>query len=178
MAKIKDMVGCFEGTGMPAELLVSIAWVESRLNPYAVNIQTNRKIDKFLRGINYRRSKGYKARYMYSVYPKTKEEAGHVIRIAKLYSVTYDVGLMQINESNFSLLRRKGLMESPYDLLDPCKNVKAGAYILRKCFEIYGLSSSALDCYNRGPAGARRWSSYVEKVANVLSILLERGVRW
>ncbi|HIQ48054.1 MAG TPA: invasion protein IagB, partial [Aquifex aeolicus] len=63
---------------------------------------------------------------------------------------TYDIGIMQINTSNLSLLKRVGIIKRDEELWIPCKNVEAGAYILKLCIKRHGLTWRAVDCYNKG----------------------------
>lgn len=62
---------------------------------------------------------------------------------------THDVGLMQINSSHLSTLKkfnitRQGLIN------DPCQNVMTGAWILAGNFRHYGYSWEAVGAYNAG----------------------------
>lgn len=159
---------------IPAELMVAIAYVESRFNPYAVNLQTNYNIDGYLRsiGVKYLKSRGRRTRYMYNIYPRTLSQAKKlkvVFRDAK----TYDVGLMQINVSNFRWMHRLGVIRSVDDLFDPCRSVIAGGIVLRKCIDRFGMSPRAIDCYNKGAKRSRFLSSYVLRVADVLGAIVD-----
>lgn len=58
---------------------------------------------------------------------------------------TRDVGLVGIN-SEPRMLQRLGLTEA--ELLDPCKNLRAGARILREKFDRYGMTWEAVGAYN------------------------------
>ncbi len=159
---------------IPAELIVSIAYVESKLNPYAVNIQTNLRFDRYLRrlGMSYTRSRGKRARYMYSIYPRTLSQAKK-LSVMFRYARNYDIGLMQISSANFSFLKKMGIIQSKYDLFDPCTNVRAGAILLKMCISRFGISPKAIDCYHRGPGRSRERSAYVLRVGNILSKLLD-----
>ncbi len=80
---------------------------------------------------------------------------------------TYDIGIMQVNSSNISKLKKMGIINREEDLWDTCTNIRAGAYILRECIANYGLNWKAVDCYNKGRR-ARDLSNYVWKVYKVL----------
>jgi len=95
------------------------------------------------------------------------ESGGRVNALNKNRNGTYDVGLMQINTDNYLLLRRAGIIKSLKELWNPCKNIYAGAYILRQCINKYGLTWKGVDCYNKGRR-ARSASRYVNKVYSVL----------
>lgn len=81
---------------------------------------------------------------------------------------TYDIGIMQVNSSNIPKLKRVGIIEKEEDLWDICKNIRAGAYILKECIADYGFNWKAVDCYNKGKK-AKDISTYVWKVYKVLS---------
>lgn len=168
------MVECFleaqKTYRVPAVLLVAVAYVESGLHPYAVNLRTRFRIDNLLEGVRYRRSKHGKG-YTYSVYPGSLEEGLRVLEIARVFG-DYDVGVMQINRRNAELLKKKGIIRREEDLFDPCFSIKAGAYLLSLCVERYGLTSKAVDCYNKGAGKAKEDSSYVRKVSYILGLLL------
>ncbi len=85
---------------------------------------------------------------------------------------TYDIGIMQINTSNLSLLKRVGLIKRNEELWIPCKNVEAGAYILKLCVKRYGLTWRAVDCYNKGKK-AKGVGGYVWKVYKHLKKILK-----
>ena len=171
------MIECFlqaeRASGAPYELLVSIAYVESSLHKYAVNLQTDLRIDRLLKkeGLDFQRGRGYKAKYMYSIYPRTISQAKKVVPLLE-YARTYDIGIMQINKLNIVRMRERGIIQDVFDLFNPCTNIQVGSMILKSCFDLYGYSPKAIDCYHKGRK-AKQWSSYVQRVGSILSLVLE-----
>ena len=87
--------------GIPKDLVLAIAKQESSLHPWALNI----------RGIDYM--------------PETYKDAVHLVRRAEGAGVSYDVGIMQIN--NY-WIKKWGI--DPTELLDPETNIRRGISIL------------------------------------------------
>jgi soluble lytic murein transglycosylase-like protein len=78
---------------------------------------------------------------------------------------SYDFGLMQINSSWASALRKMGI--SWESLADPCTNVKVGAWVLAQCMQDYGYTWTAVGCYNsRTPSKRDR---YAVRIARLMS---------
>lgn len=73
---------------------------------------------------------------------------------------TYDIGLMQINSSWLKKLNGVGITQA--DLLDGCKNIQVGAWILASNIKQYGFNSKAIGAYNsRNPFYQERYARKV-----------------
>jgi len=59
---------------------------------------------------------------------------------------TYDIGIMQINSSWLLKLKRVGIEK--IELLDGCKNIQIGAWILAQNIKQYGFTRKAIGAYN------------------------------
>lgn len=59
---------------------------------------------------------------------------------------SYDVGIMQINSSWLPKLKRVRISEA--ELLDGCKNIQIGAWILAQNIKQYGFTRKAIGAYN------------------------------
>lgn len=70
-----------------------------------------------------------------------------------------DIGLAQINSRNLAKL---GL--SVNEALDPCKNIAAGAKILKANYEATESLPAALSAYNTGKSDSERGRKYAEQV--------------
>ena len=173
------------------KIVRSIIKTESGFSQYAVLIKSNRLRDLVLylkrHGIRYkRRSFKYVA-----IFPANKKEAifcynnifGTRNGRKKFHIIDYDAGLMQINKSNFE---RYKLGLDYY--LDFSKNMVAGVYILRNCFDWARRKFSAngmtdvvvyaIECYNKGGNKRKidRYKyNYARKVLNNYIRLIERG---
>ena len=77
---------------------------------------------------------------------------------------TKDYGLMQINSQHFPILSRLNITEQ--NIMEPCLNVKLGAWILAKSVQHHGANWRAVGAYNAG-GGANREAqrqAYAHKV--------------
>jgi soluble lytic murein transglycosylase-like protein len=59
---------------------------------------------------------------------------------------SYDIGIMQINSSWLPKLSRVGITQR--DLMDGCKNIQVGAWILASNIKQYGFNDKAIGAYN------------------------------
>lgn len=139
-------------------LIQSIAWVESRGHPWALNIKSLKRISlKKIRARVVRRGNYF----YYSVFPSSKKEALKVLSSMKGI-VSVDYGLMQINSY---WLRKLGLTSG--EILDPCLNLYVGAYIIAYCRSKKREWWDAIECYHRSER-ANGAGSYAAKVCSVL----------
>lgn len=122
----------------------SIIKQESGGVPFVINDNTGKKVYKF----------------------NNKQDA--VLKATELISVgnSIDLGLAQINSKN---LARLGL--SVEQVLDPCKNISAGAKILRENYEKTNSLPAALSMYNTGKSNSsigQKYAAGVYKQAGVV----------
>lgn len=110
--------------GIPYQILVAIAKVESGFRPFVININQNGKSVKVIN-------------------PNSLQEAIVYLQYLHQNGFNYDVGVGQINVSN---IKRLGL--NPVDLLDPCNNIRVSAYILKENINKYGFTWDAIWRYN------------------------------
>ena len=146
------MAGCLEDAavryGVSPLLLEAMALVESGGNPFAVNVKTKPREGSLLKrmlnevGISYvlTEQQDY---WVFSIFPETKEEAILVVKTVPKLSVTYDVGLMQVNKFWIDKYDLK-----PEWLLDECYAYKWGAFILANMIKKYDYSWEAVWHYN------------------------------
>lgn len=125
------------------DVMEKIVKVESNGHKYAI-------------GVN---AKGYKSRF-----PDNKGDAETVLESLLAEGVNVDIGLAQINSQHF---KRNGVFAkrgfAAKDALDPCTNLKMGAYILSENFRRYGNVPDALSAYNTGSGKKGYHNGYVEK---------------
>ena len=149
---MSSLGGCLEDAaaryGVSPLLLEAIALEESGANPFAVGIKTKGKKAQLLKelfdkaGVLYvlTRQSNY---WIFSVFPESRERARWVIKVAADLSVTYDVGLMQINKL---WIDRYDL--EPEWLLDSCYAYEWGAFVLSRMIDRYGYTWEAVWHYN------------------------------
>lgn len=127
--------------------LAALVRHESALNPYAININGQKQLEK---------------------QPTSAAEAAAVAQRLLDRGVNIDVGLGQINSNNFSVLH-----VALKDLFDSCVNLHAAARVLSDCYRrgvaVFGEGQAALhaalSCYNTGSLRNGINNGYVRKVA-------------
>ena len=89
---------------------------------------------------------------------------------------TWDIGLLQINQSWWERLQAFGIR--PEDLWDACVSIYAGAWILAQNIHQYGYNWKAVGTYNAGtskdPKVEARRNDYARRVNHHLHRLPER----
>lgn len=121
-----------------------VARTESSFNPYAIGVV------------------GYKK----GLFPGTLNEAIAHVQQLESKGKNYSVGLMQINQSNFS---RYGV--TARQLFDPCTNLSVFEKIITDCYLRGGSLKRALSCYYSGnfdtgqrAEGEFAQTSYVQRI--------------
>lgn len=128
------------------ETMASIAYVESRFNPYAI-------------GVN--RAAGL------SRQPRNKAEAIATARALLAQGKNIDLGIGQINSNNLGWLRL-----TVEDAFDPCRNLSAASKVLTSNYQSVARSASSpqhalrlsVSMYNTGSQTRGFGNGYVRKV--------------
>ncbi|EAI1592275.1 lytic transglycosylase [Campylobacter jejuni] len=144
--------------------MIDIALIEQCKNP---NVETQ-IIQKIIQIESHNQQFAININKIGSFIPKTKDEAKTLTQsfINKGYSV--DIGLMQFNSNNLKTPTFKNY--SIDDLLDPCKNIKAGSDIFYLAYEMTNENlakeeriNQALSIYNTGDLKKGFSNGYVAK---------------
>ncbi|HIC1896483.1 TPA: lytic transglycosylase domain-containing protein [Citrobacter freundii] len=104
------------------DTVMDVARTESSFNPLAIGVVGGKPI-----------------------YPDSIEDAIKHLNRLKAAGKNFSVGLMQINQANFS---RYSVTSS--QLLDPCKNLSVFEKIISDCYQRGGTVPRALSCYYSG----------------------------
>ncbi|MDF2964743.1 MAG: putative transglycosylase-putative [Rickettsiaceae bacterium] len=106
---------------IPEGLLFTIAQVESKLNPWAININSTNK----------------------ALYPSSKEQAARITRILLRNGMNFDVGVMQINWKYHGKE-----FDSIESMFSPETNIEYAAKFLRSLHNQYGSWNQAVRRYH------------------------------
>ncbi|MBZ7936335.1 transglycosylase SLT domain-containing protein [Campylobacter sp. B0100352/1] len=148
-----DLIEQCKNPNVETQIIQKIIQIESKNENLAININ---KVGSFV--------------------PKTKDEAKTLAQsfINKGYSV--DIGLMQFNSNNLKTPTFKNY--SIDDLLDPCKNIKAGSDIFYLAYEMTNENltkeeriNQALSIYNTGDLKKGFSNGYVAKYDSTTKIV-------
>lgn len=89
---------------------------------------------------------------------------------------SYDYGLMQINSENVKRIFSAFGIDSKTLLNNPCINIYAGAYILRKNFNLWGENWWSIGAYNAGSKQSVKQElkrqQYAKEVKSIYSNLI------
>ncbi|MGH6910104.1 MAG: lytic transglycosylase domain-containing protein [Phenylobacterium sp.] len=140
-----------------AQTLSAVASAESAFNPLAINVNHALQLARP---------------------PASRAEAVAVARTLQIAGANFDLGLLQINVSN---LRRLGL--SLEDAFDPCRNLAAGAALLRANYAAAQATGpdpqaalrAALSRYNTGDDTRGFRNGYVTRVVSAAARLDSAG---
>ncbi len=140
---------------MPRAASYAIIRTESNFNPYAIGV------NKGAKGL--------------SRQPKSYQEAVQAAYRLRAEGKNFDVGLAQINITNFGWL---GLtIEKAFN---PCENLKAMQKVYLNCLSRFGNGSGqgtpmqrAFSCYNTGNASRGFGNGYVTKVTNHYNAVMQ-----
>lgn len=140
---------------VPTPISYAIAKTESNFNPYAIGV------NKGAKGL---------ARQ-----PRSYQEAVQAAYRLRAEGKNFDVGLAQINITNFGWL---GL--SIEKAFNPCENLKAMQKVYLNCLSRFGNGSGqgtpiqrAFSCYNTGNASRGFRNGYVTKVTNHYNAVIQ-----
>ena len=124
-------------TTVTKNLAMTIARHESGMNPFAVNVAGK------------------------SYMPKTREEAVKIIQSARQKGLSYDVGLMQVNNQ-----WTKKWKIDPLSLLDVETNISLGIHILASEIDAKGFSWAAVGAYHSpNPERGRNYAWLIYRLA-------------
>lgn len=137
--------------------LKRFAVIETGMSPYSANLQLKTKrikkyLDQYKISNIYKYDKEKKI-YIFSLNINDSDKADIFYYILKNYKfyfkdelITYDLGIMQINNRN---LERKKRDEYKY-YKDVKYNIFFGGLVYRDCLNIFKDEKNAIECYNKG----------------------------
>ena len=139
---------------VPTPISYAIAKTESNFNPYAIGVNRAKSLAR---------------------QPRSYEEAVQVAYRLRSEGKNFDVGLAQINITNFAWL---GL--SIEKAFNPCENLKAMQKVYLNCLNRFANSGGqgtpmqrAFSCYNTGNASRGFRNGYVTKVTNHYNTVMQ-----
>ena len=130
--------------------IYTLASIESNFSPYVITIETTPKIARLLEAL---RELGLKIitggitfhskQAIVNIYPKDIAIAQYIAEILKQNDYAFDLGLMQIHSTNFTL-------EETAALFYPKNNLEKSMNILATCKKRFKEKKNQIECYNRG----------------------------
>lgn len=148
---LKSIVNVSHKNRIESEILYTIVKIESNFEPFVISLLTSQKEAKLFKDyeiqyakINIGRYSLDKRKWIVNIFPQNEEIAKILIKNLLKLDYSIDVGLGQINSSNFS--------SSEIDkILDPTYNLSKSAKVLRCCFNYKKKDiRQTIECYNYG----------------------------
>jgi len=136
--------------------IYTLASIESNFEPYVITIETTPKIAlllESLRALGLRIVTGgttfHSKRAIVNIYPTDITMAMYIAKILKEEAYAFDLGLMQIHSTNFTL-------EETSALFYPKNNLDKSMQILTTCSKLFDSQKNQIECYNRGAGNLRK----------------------
>ena len=133
-----------------SRIIYTILEIESDFEPFVISMTTSMENAKKFKNINNPDIKIFANEYKYnkekwivSFYPKNLALAKALARAFKTQKFSFDVGIAQINTSNFKI------EEIDY-IFDPRYNISKSSKILKECLHIKKDIKNTIECYNYG----------------------------
>ncbi|TQR53184.1 lytic transglycosylase domain-containing protein [Campylobacter troglodytis] len=110
-------------------------------------------------------SKAFKldARILWAIAYKESRHTSNIISKPNKNG-TYDIGIMQINSMHLKRLEKEYGISQKDLLQKPRVNIFVGAMILRKCFDLYGVTEKGITCYN----GLKQGNPYGKDILKII----------
>lgn len=136
--------------------IYTLVSIESNFSPYVITIETTPQIAKLLETL---RELGLKIitggttfhskQAIVNIYPQDIAMAQYIAEILKQHDYRFDLGLMQIHSTNFSLAETAALFY-------PKNNLEKSMTILKTCMRLFSTKKNQIECYNRGGGNLRK----------------------
>jgi len=137
-------------------IIYTLVSIESNFSPYVITIETTPQIAQLLEAL---RDLGLKIitggttfhskQAIVNVYAEDLAVAQYIAEILKEQEYDFDLGLMQIHSTNFTLQETAALFY-------PKTNIEKSIKILKTCRSLFKSKQNQIECYNRGGGNLRR----------------------
>lgn len=157
--------------GIEPRLLYAISKVESNNTPLVLSVNhkkaTKAQLEKLYKVLEYKNIRHYTHEKVVEIHNRDAFMAKEMIKFLDTNNyVSFDIGLMQINNIHKEALAKKGIKLE--DLINEHTNLNVAAGILWECYKKHRSVDKALNAYNGKLVG----NNYYAKVAGELSKLL------
>lgn len=123
---------------VPRDVMQHVVHVESSRNPFAIGVVGGRLVRQ----------------------PRNLEEALSTVEMLRAEGYNYSVGIAQVNRYNLAPYGLRNYVEA----FDVCANLRAGARILRECYDRAQDWGKAFSCYYSGNFVTGFDHGYVQKI--------------